>query len=140
VKFDEPLPLLIRLEALLNTLLTKKDFMFKKTLSLFAIATSAYLPFVPAAAQAETATYYSDAYQGSPTASGTPYDVSGYTAAHPSYRLGTVVRVTNRNNGRSVVVTVNDRCNCGIDLSRAAARDIGLLNSGVAPVSVAPLR
>ncbi len=114
--------------------------MFKKTLSILAIAASAYIPFVPAAAQAETATYYHDSYQGSPTASGTPYDAWGYTAAHPTYRLGTTVRVTNRNNGRSVDVLINDRCNCGIDLSKAAARQIGLLSSGVAPVSVTPLR
>jgi rare lipoprotein A len=114
--------------------------MLKKSLTLFAIAFSASLPFVPAAAQAETATYYSDAYQGSPTASGERFDTWGYTAAHPSYRLGTVVRVTNLNNGRSVTVRINDRCSCGIDLSKAAAGDIGLLSSGVAPVSVTPLR
>jgi rare lipoprotein A len=115
--------------------------MLKKSLTLLAIAASACLPFVPAAAQAETrATYYSSAYVGSPTASGEPYSESGYTAAHPSYRLGTVVQVTNLNNGRSVTVRINDRCNCGIDLSRAAAGQIGLLSSGVAPVSVRPLR
>jgi rare lipoprotein A len=115
--------------------------MLKQSLTLFAIIASAYIPFAPLAAQAETrATYYADYYQGSPTASGTPYDASGYTAAHPSYRLGTVVRVTNLNNGRSVEVLVNDRCNCGIDLSKAAARSIGLLSSGVAPVTVRPVR
>lgn len=115
--------------------------MLKKSLTLFAIAASAYLPFVPAAAQAQTkATFYSSAYIGSPTASGEPYSESAYTAAHPSYRLGTVVQVTNLNNGRSVTVRINDRCNCGIDLSRAAASQIGLLSSGVAPVSVRPLR
>ncbi|NJM77650.1 MAG: hypothetical protein HC852_20060 [Acaryochloridaceae cyanobacterium RU_4_10] len=115
--------------------------MLKQSLTLFAIAASAYLPFAPLAAQAETrATYYADHYQGSPTASGAPYNASGYTAAHPSYRLGTVVRVTNLNNGRSVEVVVNDRCNCGIDLSKAAARSIGLLSSGVAPVTVRPVR
>jgi rare lipoprotein A len=114
--------------------------MLKQSLTLFAIAASAYLPFAPLAAQAETATFYASSYQGSPTASGQPYDASGYTAAHPSYRLGTVVRVTNLNNGRSVEVVVNDRCSCGIDLSRAAARDIGLLSSGVAPVTVRPVR
>jgi rare lipoprotein A len=114
--------------------------MLKKSITLLAIAASAYLPFVPAAAQAETATYYSDAYQGSPTASGEIYSTSGYTAAHPSMRLGSYVRVTNLNNGRSVDVRINDRCSCGIDLSRAAAGQIGLLSSGVAQVSVTPLR
>jgi rare lipoprotein A len=119
--------------------LYKKVIMLKKSLTVFAIAASSYLPFAPAAL-GTTATYYHDGYQGSPTASGEPYDVGGYTAAHPSYRLGTVVRVTNLNNGRSVTVRINDRCNCGIDLSRAAAGQIGLLSSGVAPVSVTPLR
>jgi rare lipoprotein A len=114
--------------------------MLKRTLSLLAIVASAYVPFVPALVLAQTATYYHDSYQGSPTASGERYDAWGYTAAHPSYRLGTVVRVTNLNNGRSVNVRVNDRCNCGIDLSRAAASQIGLLRSGVAPVSITPLR
>ncbi|HEY9828542.1 MAG TPA: septal ring lytic transglycosylase RlpA family protein [Stenomitos sp.] len=114
--------------------------MLKHSLSLFAIAVSAYLPFAPVAAQAQTATYYSDAYQGSPTASGERFNTWDYTAAHPSYRFGTMVRVTNLNNGRSVTVRINDRCNCGIDLSKAAAGQIGLLSSGVAPVSVTPLR
>jgi rare lipoprotein A len=91
---------------------------------------------VPTAALAQTATYYSDAYQGSRTASGQRYDVNGYTAAHPSLPFGTRVRVTNLNNGRSVVVTVNDRCRCSIDLSRAAARDINMIQSGVARVSI----
>jgi rare lipoprotein A len=116
--------------------------MLKKSLSLFAIAVSAAVPFIPVSALAGggMATYYSSAYEGSPTASGEPYSGSGYTAAHPSYRLGTVVQVTNLNNGRSVTVRINDRCNCDIDLSRAAAAQIGLLNSGVAPVQVTPLR
>ncbi|MGB8698511.1 MAG: septal ring lytic transglycosylase RlpA family protein [Thermosynechococcaceae cyanobacterium] len=114
--------------------------MLKKSLTLFAIAASAALPFVPAAAQAETATYYHDSYQGSPTASGERFNTWSYTAAHPSYAFGTVVRVTNLNNGRSVDVRINDRCSCGIDLSKAAAGQIGLLSSGVAPVSVRPIR
>jgi rare lipoprotein A len=116
--------------------------MLKKSLSLFVIAASAYLPFVPTIALAgnTTATYYSSAYVGSRTASGEPYSEYAYTAAHPSYQLGTTVRVTNLNNGRSVTVRINDRCNCGIDLSRAAAAQIDLLYSGVAPVQVTPLR
>jgi rare lipoprotein A len=115
--------------------------MLKKSLTLLAIAASAYIPFAPFAALAGgQATYYSDAYIGSPTASGERFDTWGYTAAHPSYALGTVVRVTNLNNGRSVTVRINDRCSCYIDLSKAAASDIGMISSGVAPVSVTPLR
>jgi rare lipoprotein A len=92
---------------------------------------------IPTAAFAQRATYYSDGYQGLRTASGERYDVNGFTAAHPSLPLGTRVRVTNLNNGRSVSVRINDRCRCGIDLSRAAAQQINLIQAGVAPVSIA---
>jgi rare lipoprotein A len=110
--------------------------MLKTSFSLLMVAASV---FTPLAAFGETATYYSDAYQGSPTASGERFNTWAYTAAHPSYALGTTVRVTNLNNGRTVDVRINDRCSCGIDLSKAAAQQIGVLSSGVAPVSVRPL-
>jgi rare lipoprotein A len=110
--------------------------MLKKSLSLLATAA---VTLIPLAAFGETATFYSDAYQGAPTASGERFNTWAYTAAHPSYALGTTVRVTNLNNGRSVTVRINDRCSCGIDLSKAAAQQIDLLSSGVAPVSVRPL-
>lgn len=111
--------------------------MLKRTISVLAIAAATLIPSV---ALAQRATYYSDAYQGKRTASGEVYSVQGYTAAHPTLPLGTVVRVTNLNNGRSVVVRVNDRCRCGIDLSRAAARDIDLLTVGVAQVAINVVR
>jgi rare lipoprotein A len=111
--------------------------MLKKSFSLLAVAATVLLPL---SAYGETATYYSDSYQGSPTASGERFNTWGFTAAHPSYALGTMVRVTNLNNGRSVNVRINDRCSCGIDLSKAAAQQIGVLTSGVAPVSVHALR
>ncbi|HEY8578923.1 MAG TPA: septal ring lytic transglycosylase RlpA family protein [Beijerinckiaceae bacterium] len=67
------------------------------------------------------------------TASGQPFDPNALTAAHRSLPFGTKVRVTNRRNGRSVIVTINDRMGAGakgagvvIDLSRAAARAIGV--------------
>jgi rare lipoprotein A len=112
--------------------------MLKRTLSVLAIAAATIIPsvVVPAAAFAQRATYYSDVYHGKRTASGEVYSVQGYTAAHPTLPLGTVVRVTNLNNGRSVVVRVNDRCRCGIDLSRAAAQDIGIITAGVAQVAI----
>ena len=65
------------------------------------------------------------------------------TAAHRSLPFGTMVRVTNKHNGRSVVVRINDRGpyvhGRGIDLSQRAAEQIGLDHSGVARVSVAPV-
>ena len=96
--------------------------------------------FMQPAALAQTATYYSDYYQGRQTASGEIFDTWGNTAAHPSLPFGTWVQVTNLNNGASVSVRINDRCNCSIDLSKAAAQQIGLLQTGVAPVSIKVLR
>jgi rare lipoprotein A len=83
------------------------------------------------------ASYY---WQGQMTASGARFNPSALTAAHRSLPFGTRVRVTNRSNGRSVVVTINDR---GpfiggriIDLSRAAAQAISMTGQGVAAVSL----
>ena len=83
------------------------------------------------------ASYY---WQGQQTASGARFNPSAMTAAHRSLPFGTRVRVTNQSNGRSVVVTINDR---GpfiggriIDLSRAAAQAISMTGAGVASVSL----
>jgi rare lipoprotein A len=61
-----------------------------------------------------------------------------YTAAHRSLKFGTKVKVTNRRNGRSVVVRINDRGpfirGRVLDLSRAAAQNIGMVKSGTAKV------
>ena len=85
-----------------------------------------------AKAEPMSATYYSDAYIGSPTASGELYDPYDFTAAHPYVPLGSKMLVNY--NGKSVIVRVNDRCTCGIDLSLAAAQAIGL--TGGAPAVV----
>ena len=91
-------------------------------------------------AQSGMASHYSHA--GKRTASGERAHPGGMTAAHRSLPFGTRVRVTNRSNGRSVVVRINDRGpfvgGRVIDLTTAAARAIGF--SGVAPVHVAVLR
>ena len=83
------------------------------------------------------ASYY---WEGQQVASGGRFNPDGMTAAHKTLPFGTKVRVTNRNNGRSVVVTINDRGPFVrgriIDLSRGAARVVGMTGSGVAPVSV----
>lgn len=75
------------------------------------------------------------------TASGEPADPDGLTAAHPTLPFGTRVQVKNLRNGRTVEVRVNDRGpHTGgriIDLSRAAARAIGMIRSGVGQVQVA---
>jgi rare lipoprotein A len=83
------------------------------------------------------ASYY---WQGQQTASGARFNPSAMTAAHRTLPFGTKVRVTNKRNGRSVIVTINDR---GpfirgriIDLSSGAAGVIDMKGAGVAPVSL----
>lgn len=89
-------------------------------------------------AQSGNASYYHDRFHGRRTASGAAYNKNALSAAHKSLPLGSQVRVTDTRSGRSVVVQINDRGPYGrgrvIDLSRAAAREIGLVNKGVAKV------
>ena len=89
------------------------------------------------------ASWYGSAFQGSPTASGEPFDMHALTAAHRTLPLGSYARVKNLDNGRSVVVRINDRGPHArrrtIDLSYAAAREIAMVQAGTAPVEVAPL-
>ena len=87
------------------------------------------------------ATFYADRFHGRTTASGERFDQQAMTAAHRRLPFGTRVRVTNRNNGKSVVVRINDRGPFGnrnriIDVSRAAARKLQMINDGVVPVKV----
>jgi rare lipoprotein A len=84
------------------------------------------------------ASWYGPGFNGAMSASGEIFNANGYTAAHRSLPFGTQVRVTNMDNGRSVVVRINDRGpfvhNRVLDISEGAARVIGLVNSGVAPI------
>lgn len=74
------------------------------------------------------------------TASGEPMNPAAMTAAHRKLAFGTRVRVTNRNNGQSVIVRINDRGPFTkgriIDLSKAAAAKLGYLRRGHAPVCI----
>ena len=86
-------------------------------------------------------TYYSDSLAGNTTANGEIYDPNMLTAAHRTLPFGTVVRVTRKQDGRSVIVRVNDRGPFGdknriLDLSRAAAERLGMLRAGVVPARV----
>ncbi len=86
------------------------------------------------------ASWYGPGFHGRLSASGEVYNQNDLTAAHPSLPFGTRVRVTNLDNGNSVVVRINDRGpyvgDRIIDLSAEAARVIGMVNSGVAPVQL----
>ena len=96
----------------------------------------------PATAQDVTtfsgkAAYYDPDYKGK-TASGEPYDNAKFTAAHKTLPFGTRVRITDSRTGRSTIVVINDRgpFNPGrvIDLSLAAAREIGMIKRGIIAV------
>jgi rare lipoprotein A len=111
-------------------------------------------PLLDADAQAETrtlpaaeasrpqqfgvASYYARRHHGRRTANGERFDMDQLTAAHRTLPFGTVVRVTDVASGRSVVVRINDRgpyaAGRVIDLSRAAARQLGMLDAGVTKV------
>ena len=86
------------------------------------------------------ASYYGEPFHGRPTSSGEPFDMNAYTAAHRTLPFGTMVEVTNLENGKKVIVRINDRGpfvgNREIDLSRAAAEAIGMIGQGIARVSI----
>jgi rare lipoprotein A (peptidoglycan hydrolase) len=90
------------------------------------------------------ASFYGRAFDGKRTASGILFDMGAMHAAHPALPFGTVLRVTNRDNGRSTEVTVVDRGPAKrirergvvIDLSEAAARELDFIERGRAPVSI----
>ena len=121
--------------------LTKANLLFT---SLLLLALSACGTSKSTFTQSGQGSYYADKFRGRPTASGTPYRPSKLTAAHNTLPFGTKIRVTNTRTGRSVKVTVNDR---GphvkgriVDLSKKAARRIGLVDAGVAPVQLKVVR
>jgi rare lipoprotein A len=86
------------------------------------------------------ASWYGGHFHGRETASGETYDKEAMTAAHPRLPFGTIVKVTNEKNGWSCNVRINDRGPFAkgriIDVSEAAARQLGMIGDGVAPVSV----
>lgn len=87
------------------------------------------------------ASYYHDKFHGRRTSSGERLNQTKLTAAHRKFLFNTIVRVTNLNNDKSVIVRINDRGpykykNRIIDLTLSAAKKIGLIRKGVAPVKI----
>ncbi|RZK66096.1 MAG: septal ring lytic transglycosylase RlpA family protein, partial [Pedobacter sp.] len=86
------------------------------------------------------ATYYHRKFEGRRTTSGAKYKAKKLTAAHRTLPFGTMIRVTNPDNGKSVTVKVNDRGpfskRLAIDLSESAAKQIGIYRQGVAKVNL----
>jgi rare lipoprotein A len=85
------------------------------------------------------ASYYGNSLAGHATASGEPYRPQAFTAAHRKLPLGTILRVTRHDGTRSVYVRINDRGPYGssrriLDLSHAAAEQLGMLRAGVLEV------
>ena len=113
-----------------------------------ATAVSALLAVAGASARAPSvggtetglAVVYADALHGRRTASGQTYDKTKLTAAHRTLPFGTVVRVTNQKNGKSVIVRINDRGPAQldriVDLSSAAAARLGFNRHGTQPVTI----
>ena len=129
--------------------LTRKEFEVKvfitKQLGILIAIVSLATAWNLGSATAQTAeegvaNFYSDKFQGKKTASGAVYDKNRLTASHKTLPYGTKVRVTNLENGKSVVVTVNDRMKPGnaavIDVTRRAAQELGFAKAGKAKVKL----
>jgi rare lipoprotein A len=92
--------------------------------------------------EAGKASYYGPAYDGRQSASGGRFDQMALTAAHPWLPFGTKVKVVLAGSSRSVVVTITDRMYSTrriVDLSVAAARQLGIIRRGVAEVTLVPV-
>lgn len=108
---------------------------------IFILATILSLTTTTALAQNKgKASYYGNKFHGRRTSDGSRYHKDSLTCAHRTLPFGTLLRVRNQKNGREVVVKVTDRGPFGpgriVDLSMAAAREIGMVQQGVVPVEV----
>lgn len=110
------------------------------TVILIAIGLVSYFSYD----QVGIASWYGEKFQGRKTSSGEIYDMNQMTAAHKTLPLGTIVRVVDLRTGKSVVVRINDR---GpfipgriIDLSFAAAKELGIIGPGTALVGLKILK
>lgn len=121
----------------------------RRSAQLTALALTALLAFGCASAKPRTAgstyergiaSWYGPGFHGQYTASGERYDMDAMTAAHPTLPFGTLVEVRNLENGLATTVRINDRGpfkkNRIVDLSRAAARAIGMIGPGTALVEL----
>lgn len=101
------------------------------------------LPTAATPIEGGIASYYGRRFHGRRTASGEPFDMNAMTAAHRTLPFGSLVEVTNPRTGKTVTVRINDRGpfhgNRVIDVSRAAAEELGLVQRGRGPVELALL-
>ena len=90
------------------------------------------------------ASWYGPGFHGRKTANGEVYDQMSFTAAHKSLKFGTLLKITNLKNSKSVVVRINDRGpyihGRDLDLSKAAALELGMVRKGVAKIRVEEIK
>lgn len=90
------------------------------------------------------ASWYGPGFHGQKTANGEVYDQMSFTAAHKSLKFGTLLKITNLKNDKSVVVRINDRGpyiqGRDLDLSKAAALELGMVKRGVAKIKVEEIK
>lgn len=117
-----------------------------RKLSIYCLILAGILCASPVAAQQfdGMASYYGPGFHGRRAADGSIYNMYQFTCAHKKLPFGTRLKVTNKKNGKSIVVTVTDRGPYVkgriVDLSVAAAKEIDMLRSGVAPVTIEVLK
>jgi rare lipoprotein A len=108
------------------------------------LAACAHTATRPEDVETGVASYYAESHEGHRTASGAPYHGKRMTCAHRRYPFGSVLRVTEFESGKSVLVEVTDRGPFApgrvIDLSLAAARALGILERGLVRVKVERVR
>jgi len=119
---------------------TSKESRFEKRTPLQIDNLDRYKNVEPLETVTGVASYYADQYDGKITYSGEVYDMYGLSAAHPSYQMGTIVRVTNLYNDKSVIIWINDkmpfRPDRIIDLSLGCAQELDMVNAGIQEVKV----
>jgi rare lipoprotein A len=90
------------------------------------------------------ASWYGPKFHGKITANGEIYDQMAFTAAHKSLKFGTLLKLTNKKNGKSVIVRINDRGpyipGRQLDVSKAVAMELDMMHNGVARLQVEEIR
>lgn len=119
------------------------DVVYKNNTKPYKVGGNNYYPMATATigySETGVASWYGKKFHGRKTASGESYNQNAMTAAHKTLPFGTRVRVTNLENKKSVSVVINDRGPFVkgriIDVSRAAAKKLGMVNSGIARVCI----
>jgi rare lipoprotein A len=122
--------------------LTKEQRIIKASLHPYTVKNITYYPHKLSVGESKDilASWYGEYFHGRLTALGEVYDMNGFSAAHKTYPLGTVLKVTNPANGVSLNVRINDRGpfwgKRELDLSKGSAEYLGTKEQGVAPVHI----